>query len=411
MRILYICHRLPTFILNEIIELKERGHSILILAADSSRLYKAVHEPIVKKNGLDKQFHKFFIVKSRKQKFFSVLKSLLHDLLVYPKSTIKACFYLIQNYPNIKCGVEDYLDIRNFFDSGIDIIHSPFSAPRMVDKVYLLSKILNVPFTLCFRAHDIYQHDNILEAIKRMRVINEAAQIMTIAIYNRDNLKINLDIDKDIEIIHSAIDPSVFNTKDVSKSHKSIIAVSRLDEQKGIIYLIQACHILHTRGIEYECTIIGEGAEKAFCEKIIAERHIPNVRLIDYLPHEVIKEHLDHATVFVLPCEIAADGTRDILANALKEAMAMQVPVVTSNICGVEELVDDGINGMLVPPQNPEAIADAIEKIMNNPEQRRTMGEEARKKIMKHFNIKIEAQKLDEIFTKAVKHTSVPNLP
>ena len=69
MRILYICHRLPTFILNEIIELKEREHSLFILAADSSRLYKAVHESIVMKNGLDKQFHKFFIVTNRKQKY------------------------------------------------------------------------------------------------------------------------------------------------------------------------------------------------------------------------------------------------------------------------------------------------------------------------------------------------------
>jgi len=411
MRILYICHRWPTFILNEIIELKERGHSLFILAADSSRLYKAVHESIVIKNGLDKQFHRFFIHTNRKQKYFSFFKWFIHDVFVYPIRATRVFFYLIKNFANLKCGVEDYLDIRNFIDSGIDIIHSPFSTPRIIDKVYLLSKILNVPFTLSFRAHDIYHHNNMLEAIKRIVIIKEAAQIMTIAVYNRDNLTINLDIDKDIEIIHSAIDPGVFNAKDVSRSHKSIIAVSRLDEQKGIIYLIKACHILHTRGIDYECTIIGEGPEKEACQKFIAERHIPKIHLIDYLPHEAIKEHLDHATVFVLPCEIASDGTRDILANALKEAMAMQVPVITSNVCGIEELVDDGINGLLVPPQNPEALADAIETIMNHPGRRKTMGEEGRKKITKNFNIKTEVQKLEEIFTKAVKHTSMPMLP
>ena len=80
-----------------------------------------------------------------------------------------------------------------------------------------------------------------------------------------------------------------------------------------------------------------------------------------------IKEHLNHATVFVLPCEIAPDGKRDVLANALKEAMAMQVPVITSNVCGIEELVEDGINGMLVPPQNPEAIAACHRKIDESP--------------------------------------------
>jgi glycosyltransferase involved in cell wall biosynthesis len=369
-------------------------------------MYKAVHEPIVKRNGLDKQFHRFFVVKSRKQKYFSFFRRLIRDVFVYPLWATKACFHLIKNYPNLKFGVEDYLDIRNFIDSGIHIIHAPFSTPRIIDKVYLLSKMLNVPFTLCFRAHDIYHRNNMHEQTKRIAVINEAAQIMTIAVYNRDNIHKNLAIDKDIKIIHSAIDPGVFNAKNELRSHKSIIAVSRLDDQKGIIYLIQACHILHGRGIDYECTIIGEGPEKKACQEFIAEQHVPNIHLIDYLPNDAIKEHLNHATVFVLPCEIAPDGKRDVLANALKEAMAMQVPVITSNVCGIEELVEDGINGMLVPPQNPEAIADAIEKLMNHPDQITIMGQKAREKIDKCFNIKIEVQKLEEIFSRAVTPTT-----
>jgi glycosyltransferase involved in cell wall biosynthesis len=271
--------------------------------------------------------------------------------------------------------------------------------------------MLNVPFTLCFRAHDIYHRNNMHEQTKRIAVIKEAAQIMTIAVYNRDNIHKNLAIDKDIKIIHSAIDPGVFNAKNELRSHKSIIAVSRLDDQKGIIYLIQACHILHGRGIDYECTIIGEGPEKKACQEFIKEQHVPNIHLIDYLPNDSIKEHLNHATVFVLPCEIAPDGKRDVLANALKEAMAMQVPVITSNVCGIEELVEDGINGMLVPPQNPEAIADAIEKLMNHPDQITIMGQKAREKIDKCFNIKIEVQKLEEIFSKAITHVIMEKLP
>jgi glycosyltransferase involved in cell wall biosynthesis len=401
MRILYICGVLPTFILNEIIELKKQGHKMFILSEASGRLHKAVIEPIIIKNGLNRQLHRFSIHNNRKQKYIDFLKGLIHDLFVHPICATKACFYLLKNYPNLKYGVTDYLDVRNFIDSGIDIIHSPFSTPGIIDKVYLLSKILNLPFTLCFRAHDIYQGNNFHEATKRIAVIKEAAQIMTIAVYNRDNIKNNLDIDKDIEIIHSAIDPEFFKAKDLSRSPKSIIAISRLSDEKGIIYLIEACHILHTRGIDYECTIIGEGREKKACQKIIVERHLFNIHLIDYLPNDAIKEHLDHATVFVLPCEIGSDGRRDILANALKEAMAMQVPVITSNVCGIEELVDDGINGILVPPKSPEAIADAIEKIMNRPDHGRKMGEEGRKKIEQEFNIKTEVGKLEIILKKA----------
>ncbi|HEV8051795.1 MAG TPA: glycosyltransferase family 4 protein, partial [Parachlamydiaceae bacterium] len=372
--------------------------------------YKAVHGPIVMKNGLDKQFQRFFIVKNRKQKYGTFFQRLIEDVFVHPQCAMKACWKLIKNYPNLKCGVIDYLDIRSFFDSGIDIIHSPFSTPRIIDKVYLLSKILNTPFTLCFRAHDLYYGNNMHEHIRRSAVIKEAAQIITIAGYNRDFIDNNLAIKKNIKIIHSAIDPEIFQAKGVARSSKSIIAVGRLDDQKGVIYLIKACHILHARGIEYECTIIGEGPEKEACQKLIAELRIPNMHLIDYLPNEAVKEHLDRAAVFVLPCEIASDGRRDILANALKEAMAMQIPVITSRMCGIEELVDDGVNGMLVPPQNPEALADAIEKIMNCPDLRRRMGEEGRKKIESCFNIKTEVQKLEEILTQAVPRTTMRSL-
>ena len=188
---------------------------MFILASDAGKFYNTIHEPFVMKNGLDKHFHRFFIFKNRKQKYGTFLIQLMHDFFVHPKCATKACWYLMKNYPQLKSGVIDYLDIRSFFDSGIEIVHSPFSLPRIIDKVYLLSKILNVPFTLCFRAHDLYRNNNMQEHTKRITVIHEAARIMTIAAYNRDFMNKNLAIDTDIEIIHSAIDPAVFQAKRV----------------------------------------------------------------------------------------------------------------------------------------------------------------------------------------------------
>jgi len=98
----------------------------------------------------------------------------------------------------------------------------------------------------------------------------------------------------------------------------------------------------------------------------------------------------------------SSNGSKDILPNSLKEAMSMEVPVVTSRINGIEELVDDGINGILVPPENPEAIADAIVLLFSNPDLRKKMGKEARKKIQKDFNVRVEAKKLEAIFKTAV---------
>jgi glycosyltransferase involved in cell wall biosynthesis len=405
MRILYICDKLITFILNEIIELKESKNDVFILSDHKDkRIFNNITKPILAKSGLlDNTFCRFSTFQNRKQKLIFLSSKLIYDFFVHPVVTIKTFIYILKIYPHPKFGFTDYLDIRHFFGLRIDIIHAPFSTPQIIDKTYFLSKVLNLPFTLSFRAHDIYKGNNFSEIKQRARIISEASQIITISDYNKRYLKSNLLIHKkDIEIIHSAVNLGFFKPKDVVRSNKSIIAVCGLHEQKGLIYLIKACHILNKRNIDYECTIIGEGSEKKRYERIIEELQIPNFNFIDYLPHDEIKEYLSRSTVFVLPCVIASDGTRDILANALKEAMAMKVPVVTSNICGIEALVDDGINGILVPPKDPEAIAEAIEKLFIDSDLREKMGEAGRKKIEKDFNVKNEVRKLEIIFKKAV---------
>jgi glycosyltransferase involved in cell wall biosynthesis len=275
----------------------------------------------------------------------------------------------------------------------------------MIEKVYLLSKIINVPFTLAFRQHDIYERDNLHKTQEMVKILRESSQIITISKYNENYLKsshVNWK-DIEIEIIHSSIDPNFFKPKNISKSSKSIISVCRLSKEKGIIYLLQACHILNQRKIEYDCTLIGDGPERIKYEKLTDELQIPNINFMGYLTQDEVKLHLDNSTVFVLPSIISSNGLGDILANALKEAMAMQVPVITSDIRGIEELVDDGINGIIVPPKDPKFIADSIEKLFNDPDLRKRMGEAGRKKIEKDFNTKIEVSKLERIFKEAAK--------
>lgn len=404
MKILYVCDKLISFILNEIIELK-KNNDILILSEHNELFFNIINKPILIKNGLEKNYYKFCTFKkSRTQRYIYFIKKLIYDFFVHPRCAIKGVIHIFKNYSNLKNGFVDYLDIRSFISLKIDIIHSPFSTPRVLDKVYLLSKMLNVPFTLCFRAHDIYEGNNFSEALKRIDMIKMASQIITIADYNRMHIKTAIDINKEIEVIHSAINPDFFKPNDGKKAYNSIIAVSRLNEQKGLTYLISACSILNKRKIDYECTIIGEGPEKKAYEKLIDELQIPNIKFIGFLSYDEIKEYLNRSTVFVLPCVIASDGKRDILSNALKEAMAMQVPVITSKICGIEELVVNGITGILVPPQDPDAIADAIEKIFNAPDLRSQLGKEGREKIKKDFNIKVEGMKLNNIFNNVMSY-------
>lgn len=402
MKIVYICHNLATFILNEIIELKERGHDILILAEGTSRIHQAINEPILIKYGLDKSFFEFSRVKTRRQKYGLFVSKLLYDFFTHPIYVVKACLYIFKNYPSFKYGIVDYLDVQQFFHEEIQLIHSPFSIPSIIDKVSLLSHILNIPYTLSFKAHDIWQGNNLAESMKKTKKITGASKIFTIANFNKKYLEEQLDLNGKLDVIHDALDIEFLKPSKSQREQNSIIAVSRLHPEKGLIYLIRACHILYQRKVDYTCTIIGEGPEKIAYEKLIDELKVPNIRFTGYLSYDQVKQKLQVPAVFVLPSIIDSDGLGDILPNGVKEAMAMQVPVVTTNMRGIGELVVDGVSGILVPPGNPQAIADAIERIISQPDLGRKMGEAGRKKIQRDFNIKTEVGKIEQIFIDAI---------
>lgn len=406
MNILCICDHLPTFILNEILKLKEVKNEMFIWAnnIDGVKGKPIGHKfsPILIKHGLfDKTFCRVSI-KDRKKKLIYLVKNLVYDFSHYPIIAIKSLGYFLINYPNFK--IQNYLDMRNFFGFKIDIIHTPFSSPHMLDMVYFLSKTLNVPYTLTFRAHDIYKGANLRKTKNKINVLREASQIITISKFNKDYIEKNININKDIKIIHSSLCLEFFKPDVILRSSNSITAVCRLTEEKGIIYLIQACHILNQRKIEYEVTIIGDGPERIKCENLINELQIPNINFIGYLPHDEIKTYLNHSTVFVLPCIITSSGLGDILPNALKEAMAMKVPVIASNMRGIEELVANGINGIIVPSKDPKSLADAIEKVFQDTNFTKTMGNAGRNTIEKDFNLDIEVGKLENIFKNAVRN-------
>ena len=404
MKILYICDHLPTFILNEILGLKSSGNEVLIWA-DSINGVKGKpvghkFSAILMNNGLfDKTFCRV-LINDRKKKLIYLIKYLIYDFSLHPLIALKTLVYALRNYPQF--AIQDYFDMRNFISGKIDIIHAPFSTPHMLEMVYFLSKIINVPYTLAFRAHDIYEGSNLRNSREKVKILNEATQIITTAQHNNNIIKGIVNGNKDLEIIHSSVNLDLFTPENKSRLPGSIISVCRLTEEKGTIYLLQACHLLNQRGIEYSCKIIGDGPERMKCERLVYELQIPHINFVGYLPQDKIKAHLNNSTVFVLPCIITSNGLGDILPNAVKEAMAMKVPVITSDIRGIEELVDNDINGIIVPPKDPDAIADAIEKVFSDSDLRERMGNAGRMKIENNFNVIIEVGKLEKIFKHAV---------
>ncbi|MBN1539320.1 MAG: glycosyltransferase, partial [Candidatus Thermoplasmatota archaeon] len=186
----------------------------------------------------------------------------------------------------------------------------------------------------------------------------------------------------------------------------TILFVGRFVEKKGIRYLIEACSILKERGMDFRLLLVGDGPLRNDYGRRIRKCGIEDRTLIKGpVPQQDILEELKKADVFVLPSVVVKNGDRDILPNSLKEAMAMKVPVITTDISGIGELVEDGRTGLLIRPGSPMDIVEAVQKVISDPEMMNGMVEEGRKKIERDFNIEVEAKKLNAVFHEAMKST------
>jgi glycosyltransferase involved in cell wall biosynthesis len=182
------------------------------------------------------------------------------------------------------------------------------------------------------------------------------------------------------------VDPARFTRTQPYSGGRAVLAVGRLVEKKGFAYLIDAARQLP----DVEVRIVGDGPLRAE----LAAAAPPNVALLGSRPPDEVRELLGQADLLALPCVVASDGDRDSMPVVVKEALAMEVPVVGSDEVGMPEMVRSEW-GRLVPPRDAQALADAIEALLAlEPGERAAMGRRGRDFVARNFSIRGEAQKL-----------------
>jgi len=122
------------------------------------------------------------------------------------------------------------------------------------------------------------------------------------------------------------------------------------------------------------------------------------VKFLGAQPQEVVREAFRRATVFTLPCIISGRGDRDGIPTVLMEAMASGTPVVSTSVSGIPELIESGKDGLLVPPNNPSLLADALDQLLSAPELREKLAQAARAKMEARFSIDGSAKQLQALF-------------
>ncbi|HKF55886.1 MAG TPA: glycosyltransferase, partial [Blastocatellia bacterium] len=387
-----------TFILNEIVSLEQRGvpiHIFSVREPDNGPSHKKVTQVRAKVTYLALRPH-----------WKKAVAANLRLLCRQPGRYLRVLFQAITGRAS---RFQRFGPPWHFFEaaylvdvlsrSPADHLHAHFaSTPTRV--ALFAHRLSGIPYTFTAHAKDIFVSD--LEAF---RVKFEGARaVVTCTQYNRDFLSKQFGplCDGKLHCIYHGLDISQFKfslSRRDEAGEPVILSVARLVEKKGLEDLIIAADILRRRGRTFKVEIIGSGPLrdplKAHAQRLgLADR----VSLVGAQAHDAVCRAYQRASVFVLPCIVASNGDRDGIPNVLLEAMASGVPVVSTPVSGIPELIESGVNGILVPQHDARSLADAIEGLLASRELSERLVRAATTKLDSSFSLEASAEQLLAVF-------------
>ncbi|MGH2498996.1 MAG: glycosyltransferase [Candidatus Limnocylindria bacterium] len=282
--------------------------------------------------------------------------------------------------------------------AGIRHVHAHFASSATSVALYL-HRLVGLSYSFTAHAKDIF-----IDGVSQRdlaRKIASARFAVTVSDYNLRYLT-PLDSHGKLVRIYNGLDLEQFTFARCRRGSEGgdgapplILAVGRLIEKKGFADLVHACALLRDNGLEFRCRIVGSGELRDALDCLIGELRLSDrVSLDGPLPREVLLELLLHGDVFAAPCVVGGDGNRDGLPTVLIEAMARGVPVVSTDVTGVPELVQHGRTGLIVPQHDPVALAAALRRLIREPEEANRLAREARREVEARFDLSRNVREL-----------------
>jgi glycosyltransferase involved in cell wall biosynthesis len=198
-----------------------------------------------------------------------------------------------------------------------------------------------------------------------------------------------------IHVIRCGVDPSVYAppaSREPRVDAATILFVGRLLHGKGLSLLFEAITRLRHNGLDVTASIVGDGPARPELEAAVGTLGLATyVRFHGSVAQDALLAQYAQADLFCLPS--FAEG----IPVVAMEAMAMELPVVTTRIMGIPELVDDGVDGLLVPPGRVDALAAALERLVRSPDERRRIGQAARQKVCAGYDVARSAVRMRSV--------------
>jgi colanic acid/amylovoran biosynthesis glycosyltransferase len=395
----YVLKRFPriseTFIAAELIELERQGERVSIFALIDPK------EPF--KHGFleDLKAPVVYLPEWPRREPRRVGKALLRTLASNPLGWVAAALSMLRP-PSMDAWrlVLQATVLRDEMRrAGIDHAHAHF-ATQGAEVARLASRMGGPRYTVTTHAKDIYHEEVRHEDLRRK--LGSALFVATVSEANRVYLRSVLDGYEDVHVVPNAVDLRRLDRTDERHPEPDlVVSVARLIEKKGLGDLVDACGILRERGVPVRLRVGGDGPLldelRSAATRVGLDGAFPGA-----LPHEEVRALYRQAAVFCLPCVVASTGDRDGLPTSVLEAMALGVPVVTTDVNGLPDVVIDGETGLVVPEHDPPALADALERLLKDPELAARFAEEGRRHVERAFSLEKSVSLLRSLFPQPV---------
>ena len=210
-----------------------------------------------------------------------------------------------------------------------------------------------------------------------------AKRVLAVSEYGKRNLVENMGVPEEkIEVVYNGAPPECFAVRHSPPAGRfTITLIGRLEPQKGVDTLLEAIPIALKGKGRVEVLIVGDSHLRPKYEQQAKNAQAAaSIRFTGWLPHQQVRDLLSRTNILVLP------SRWENFPLTLLEAMAIGVPILTTPVGGIPELVTDGENGLLVPPENPRLLGEAISYAMGNPDLMTGMAKRAREKVEANFS-------------------------
>jgi colanic acid/amylovoran biosynthesis glycosyltransferase len=390
------------YIIREINELERQGQPVLLLPVtiESAQvmheeakpwLGRALHTPLLSWTIVAENLRQLV---QHPATFFGIIWGILRPIFFHPRATLK----------NLAVFPKAVHLATLLPQHGVEHIHSYF-AGHTATMAYVISRFSHLTYSFTVHGPDVFVRRPLLrEKIRRAKFIR------SVSTFNKaflTGLYPEVTGDK-IEVVHIGVKPAVYRREDERAERREgtiqLLTVAGLTPFKGMIYLVEACGRLRREGVSFECRIVGDGPLREEIAERVKELGLSDsVQLLGSQPQHVVARLMGECDIFVLPSIIAPDGQMDGVPIPLIEAMATARPVIGAAISGIPELIGHDTHGLLVDSTNPEQLAAVISRLAADRELRDRLGQAARERVERHFNVTSTVADLIALFDRRIE--------